>query len=233
MVDRAPGKAAETNRLATHIQGLDTILYGGLLTGGLYMISGTPGSGKTIFVNNIAFNHVREGGSVAYFSVFGETHSRLFAHISQFSFFDADWIGSGISYFSGYDTIRRGGLQELRQLIEATIREQQPSLVVLDGMPLDVVTPGDHSSPAMNDFCHGLQAAAELTRCTIICVVPTTENTWSSHAFLFVDGAFDLVRTNHHAIVIRSLEVKKFRGSPYRVASHTFTITTDGITMLP
>lgn len=220
-------------RLATHIVGLDTILYGGLLVGGLYMVAGTPGAGKTVLVNHIAYEHAAAGGSVAYFTVFGETHSRLLAHVGQFAFFRPELIGSGVSYYSGYDTVRQEGLSALRQLIEKRMREGGVSLVVIDGVPLDLAAPGTMNNPEINDFCHGLQTAAELTKCTVLCTVPTTGDVWSSHAFLFVDGAFDLLRSNHQAIVIRSLEVRKFRGSTYRVATHPFTITAEGITMLP
>ena len=45
-------------RVQSGIPGLDAILEGGFLQGGLYIIQGPPGTGKTTFGNQICFNHV-------------------------------------------------------------------------------------------------------------------------------------------------------------------------------
>jgi len=44
-------------RVPTGVPGLDTILGGGFLAGGVYIIQGTPGTGKTTLANQIIFNH--------------------------------------------------------------------------------------------------------------------------------------------------------------------------------
>ena len=40
--------------------GLDTILRGGFMRGGIYIVQGAPGAGKTILSNQICFHHVRD-----------------------------------------------------------------------------------------------------------------------------------------------------------------------------
>ena len=52
---------AVIERLATGVPGLDTVLRGGFLRGGLYIIQGAPGAGKTILGNQICFHHVKNG----------------------------------------------------------------------------------------------------------------------------------------------------------------------------
>jgi len=49
-------------RVPTGIVGLDTILRGGVLQGGVYAVVGPPGAGKTILGNQICFHHVATGG---------------------------------------------------------------------------------------------------------------------------------------------------------------------------
>ncbi len=44
-------------RVPTGIAGLDEILGGGLFRGGVYIVQGTPGSGKTIFGNQACYTH--------------------------------------------------------------------------------------------------------------------------------------------------------------------------------
>ncbi len=51
-------------RVPTGIAGLDEILGGGLFRGGVYIVQGTPGSGKTIFGNQACYTHA--GASPAY-----------------------------------------------------------------------------------------------------------------------------------------------------------------------
>ena len=48
----------ELERMPSGIPGVDIILSGGFLKGGLYIIQGPPGTGKTTFGNQLCFHHV-------------------------------------------------------------------------------------------------------------------------------------------------------------------------------
>jgi circadian clock protein KaiC len=50
-------------RIATLVPGLDQILCGGFLRGGLYMVQGTPGMGKTILASQIAYRWAAGGAA--------------------------------------------------------------------------------------------------------------------------------------------------------------------------
>ena len=52
------------SRIASGVPGLDAILHGGFLKDGIYIIQGSPGSGKTILANQICFHHASNGGCV-------------------------------------------------------------------------------------------------------------------------------------------------------------------------
>jgi predicted ATP-dependent serine protease len=47
---------SEVERVASLVPGLDAVLCGGFLRGGLYLIQGPPGAGKTILANQIIYN---------------------------------------------------------------------------------------------------------------------------------------------------------------------------------
>ena len=55
----------ELERVPSGIPGLDIILSGGFLKGGLYIIQGPPGTGKTTFGNQVCFRSRRVGWSSA------------------------------------------------------------------------------------------------------------------------------------------------------------------------
>lgn len=67
----------EIARVPSHVRGLDAILHGGFLQGGLYMIRGLPGVGKTILASQILYGHAATGGHALFFTVLGESHGRM------------------------------------------------------------------------------------------------------------------------------------------------------------
>ena len=74
--------------LPSGIAGLDVILGGGFLKGGLYIIQGPPGAGKTTLGNQICFNHVADEKRALYATLLAEYHARMMQHLSIMSFFD-------------------------------------------------------------------------------------------------------------------------------------------------
>lgn len=53
VVDYYMPDTRSVDRVDTGVPGLDTILNGGLFRGGVYIVEGAPGSGKTILGNQI------------------------------------------------------------------------------------------------------------------------------------------------------------------------------------
>src|SRR3712207_2759031 len=78
---------AGLQRVPTGVPGFDVLLNGGFLKGGMYLLSGQPGSGKTVFGNQMAFHHVANGGRAVYVTLLTETHARMLTHMGSFSFF--------------------------------------------------------------------------------------------------------------------------------------------------
>src|SRR3954462_9456392 len=79
----------EVERVPSLVPGLDTVLCGGFLQGGLYMIQGPPGVGKTILSNQIMYSRAAAQADRALFvTVLGENHGRMLAHLRPMRFFD-------------------------------------------------------------------------------------------------------------------------------------------------
>ena len=74
-------------RTTTGIPALDQVIGGGLLNGGVYIVQGAAGSGKTILANQIAFSRAVSGGKVAYVTLLAESHARMIQHMELFSFY--------------------------------------------------------------------------------------------------------------------------------------------------
>ena len=73
---------APLERVTSGVPGLDTILRGGFMRGGIYIFQGAPGAGKTILSNQICFHHVRDNGGCALFvTLLAENHARMIQHL--------------------------------------------------------------------------------------------------------------------------------------------------------
>ncbi|HYR01144.1 MAG TPA: ATPase domain-containing protein, partial [Casimicrobiaceae bacterium] len=64
------------SRIATGIAGLDHILHGGFTPDRLYLIEGTPGSGKTTLAFQFLLEGVRRGETVLYLTL-SETRDEI------------------------------------------------------------------------------------------------------------------------------------------------------------
>src|SRR5580698_4875914 len=124
---------SDPNTVTTGVPGLDDILGGGLIKGGLYLIEGMAGAGKTILSTQIGFHRVTQGDNVLYVTLIAESHSKLLAHLKGLSFFNADAISDKMLFVSGYHELMRDGLSGFLALIAATVKANRPRFMVIDG----------------------------------------------------------------------------------------------------
>src|ERR1700749_940279 len=109
-------------RVDTGVPGLDTILNGGLFRGGVYIVEGAPGSGKTILGNQICFHRAARGESTIYITLLAESHTRLIAPLRSMAFFRPELISSSIYYISAFKVLEEQGLEGLLKSIRESVR---------------------------------------------------------------------------------------------------------------
>jgi circadian clock protein KaiC len=109
------------DRIDTGVPGLDTILDGGLFRGGVYIVEGSPGSGKTILGNQICFHRAAAGDRTVYITLLAESHTRLIAHLRPMAFFKPDLVGSSIYYISAFKVLEETGLVGLLKAIQQSV----------------------------------------------------------------------------------------------------------------
>lgn len=216
-------------RLPSGIPWIDTILGGGFMLGGMYIVQGAPGAGKTILTNQICFHHVARGGKALFVTLLAENHARMLANLRELSFFDEAKIPDQLTYLSAFGDLREGGLSALAALVRREIINSRVTLLVIDGL-----VSAQDSAPddqAFKIFIHDLQEVALATDCTMF--LTANPNNAPSPEQTMVDGLIVLTDRIYGWQAESDIQVLKFRGSGFLRGRHSYKITGDGIIVYP
>ncbi len=219
------------DRLDTGIPGFDTILNGGLFKGGVYIVEGAPGSGKTILANQICFHRAGKGESTIYITLLAESHTRMISHLRGMDFFRADLIAESIYYISAFKVLEEGGLVGLLKSIQQAVHQRDAAFVVLDGL-----VSAEEFAPSPRDFkkfIHELQTITSMTGCTMMMLSSTERSASFRPEHTMVDGMFELSDHLDGVRSLRSIVIRKMRGTSQMRGKHSVEITNAGITVRP
>src|SRR5688572_1288965 len=120
------------DRLATGVRNLDGIFDGGIPRSSLVAISGAPGSGKTILVQQLCFHNATAEDRVLYFGTLSEPTAKILRNLKQFSFYDADKLKTAVEFVDLGEISKATGIAEASAMIAKHIRRLSPSIIVID-----------------------------------------------------------------------------------------------------
>lgn len=219
-----------TKRLVTNVPRLDFITKGGLIQGSSYAIIGPPGSGKTVLANQIAFQHVRNGGKAIYVTLLSESHGRMLENLSQMKFFDGSIIPEKLQYLSAYRELEKDGLKGLLELVRKNAQQHGATLLIIDGM--DAARELSRTDLTFKRFLQDLQTFCSILGCTTLLLAP--HHTGEIHPEnTAVDGIFELSLWLHGPRAVRELIAVKFRGGPSLLGRHEVEISDQGMVIHP
>lgn len=229
MTGSASSKMGESKRVPSGVAGLDKILGGGFMRGGLYIVQGAPGAGKTILSNQICFHNVAHGGQALFVTLLAENHARMLENLRSLSFFDETRIPDQLTYLSAFRELREGGLKALADLIRREIQRRRCTLLVLDGLISAQASAA--SDQAFKEFVHDLQEIALATDCTMF--LTTNAGPAISPEQTMVDGLIELTDRYYGWRNASDIQVRKFRGSGFLRGRHAYKITQAGLAVFP
>jgi circadian clock protein KaiC len=212
------------------VPGLDLVLGGGLWQGGLYLLEGLPGTGKTILANQIAYSHAEAGGKVIYVSLISESHAKLINHLRGMKFFREDFVTREVYYVSGYRCLVDEGLPGLLQFLLAHVRESGYTFLVIEGFSSAGYLKGNTLQLA--EFMHQLNSLAATLRCTTL-LVSHDRGTDDHPEHTLVDGVLEVQRLSHGMRTARYLRIHKIRGRNPMLGEHAFDISDGGVSVYP
>ncbi|WP_306206373.1 RAD55 family ATPase [Actinoplanes sp. RD1] len=221
------------NHLTTGQADLDLILGGGLRRGSVVVVSGPPGTGKTVLAQQICFAVATDERKAVYYTTLSEPHAKLVSNLSQFSFFDPTALGSRVEYVHLGDLLRDTGAP-LDPVIDEVVRkalDEEPALVVLDSamMLRDFVS--DHTlRAALYDLTSRVAHSGAVL---LLLGEHSEEEARTGVEFALADGIVVLSSQGREPVDRRGLRVRKMRGTAPLGGTHTLRITRDGVRVYP
>ena len=222
----------DDSRLPSGHQPLDEILHGGLPANGITAIMGLPGTGKTVLAQQYTFRSARPDRPAVYFSTLSEPLEKIVRFGQTLDFFDAAAIGRSVFYEDLGQAAGQNGLTGVGERVAAVLRERQPGLIVIDSFKALHALPGDETE--FRQFLH--QLAGRLTAFPVASLWIGEYEAADAAVypeFAVADAILELTVVPFGQRELRSLHIRKLRGSGFSTGQHGYRLTQQGLRLFP
>ncbi len=223
-------------RVPTGIEGLDELLGGGFPKGRIILVSGGPGTGKTVFAMQYLYRGVVEHGDKGVFVTLDEPIERLDENMASFGIDLPKLREEGkLSIVAlnpiQFVTIRPGGLIHIiREAVKPGVKR-----LAIDPLTTMLLQEKDPYQQRL-DIMRLFSTLSELG-CTVVVTSEarhaTLTRTFHVEEFL-ADGVIILHKVILKSKVIQALQIEKMRGITYDGQLRPYQITTEkGMVVYP
>ncbi|MBS3816947.1 MAG: AAA family ATPase [Candidatus Thermoplasmatota archaeon] len=236
----------ERERCVTGIDGLDTILNGGIPRGNSVLITGSCGTGKTTLSLEYLVHGALEEENCLFISV-TEASDKMLNNVVPYDFFDESLIEEGyLSFVDMPEIYEELGLleksefsfkeiNELIEKIENIVVERDIKRLVIDSVTS--VCFQLKSEEKIRDFMLRLMKTLSSHDCTSLLVseISPEEPRYSQYGVeeAIADGIIMMGNLERHGDLLRTLQVVKMRGTDHSRAKYVLDLTSVGVLLVP
>lgn len=225
----------EPTRISTGVDGLDSILHGGLITGRNYLVRGPPGTGKTILGTHFLKEGV-ERDETALFINLEESESdvrqnaaSLGIDLSGVDFLDLSPTANVFVDDQSYDIFASSDVEKepFTDSVTDAISDLEPDRVFVDPITqLRFLTADTHQ---FRKQAIGFMEYLTSQGATVLFTSQNTSDTPDDDLQFLSDGTIEL----DTAKMGPTIAVPKFRGSDTESGTHAISITDAGVVVYP
>jgi KaiC/GvpD/RAD55 family RecA-like ATPase len=228
------GRLMNPIRVSTGIPGLDRMLNGGLIAGRVYLVKGSPGTGKTTLAMHFAMEGVRNGENVLYITLeepadnLREDFGRMGFDVRNPNFVLLDATPTIERYVlveDFFETYAKN-IEKLTAGIIDRFKDVRYSRIVVD--PITMLKVASNTEvDYRKSFLTFVKSMMKLRATVLI----TSEVEKTDVEEYLVNGVIELRRMEVNGRLVRTIRITKFRGSGFDPFVRTFEVTDRGITI--
>jgi len=220
------------DRISTGNPQADELLSGGFPKNSINIIMGQPGTGKSIFVEQLVFHNASDDRPILYFTTLSEPLAKMVSYVQRFAFFEEEQMGTAVVYEDIGSRLVTGGIGALLECVKHAIEVSAPKLIVIDSFKaVHDLSPSPADMRRLLYELTGLLTAYETT--VFLIGEYTDEDAARLPEFALADGILQFMRNPLSTKDERFLRVLKLRGSGYLEGLHAFRIGPGGLEIFP
>jgi circadian clock protein KaiC len=219
-------------RVSTGNPEADRILGGGFPANSINILMGEPGTGKTLFAEQLMFCNADGERPVLYLTTLSEPLGKVVTYLQQFGFYDETKLGTSVVYDDLGPMLAQAGPDALLPRIREAIETMQPKIIVIDSFK--AIHDLSESAPMMRRLISDLAGLLSAYATTTFLVGEyRTQDVSQYPEFAVADGILEFARQKRSTTDERFLRVSKLRGSSYLEGLHGIHITKGGVEVYP
>jgi circadian clock protein KaiC len=218
--------------VSSGISSLDTVLDGGLPRGGIILVIGLPGSGKTILAQQCVFANASPERPALYLSTVSEPLEKILRYGQTLSFFDPTAVGRSAHYEDLGSVLHEHGLAGVLDRVRNLIRERRPGVIVIDSFK--ALHPYAESGSDFRRVLHDLAGMLSAYPVTSLWVGEYGEEEIAvAPEFAVADTIIALGSLRAGNRTSRGLQILKLRGGEFLGGTHGYRLSADGLIVFP
>ena len=229
-------------KIKTMIEGFDDISHGGMPVGRTTLVSGTSGTGKTLFAIQFLYNGITYFDEPGVFVTFEESPHDIIKNAYSFGWNLQKFVDDGKLFIldaspdpEGQDIVGNFDLSALIERIQYAIRKYKARRVSIDSVTA-VFQQYDAASVVRREIFR-LVARLKQVGATTIMTTERVEEYGPVARFGVEEFVSDNVVIVRNALEgerrRRTMEILKLRGTTHMKGEYPFTITNDGVNIFP
>ena len=225
----------EVERLSTGVPGLDEVLFGGLIPGLTYVVTGGPGAGKTTLAMHFAMAAEQAREKALYVTLKDPERQvrrnarALGLNLDGVTFLDLSPAPEMVAREEPYQVFAPADVEKmpLVHAIRAALEADQPRRVIIDS--INILRYLSAEPYQFRQLAISLMRLVTRTGATLLAPVEATAEQPESELQFIAEAVIELQQTP----IGRKVRVIKFAGSGYLPGEHSLALTGSGMLVFP